>query len=134
MAAFGLSVMRCLIVAVATCALVLGGCGKSYQEILNSWVNHDVNELIRSWGAPNSTFRMPNGNIVLIFESGSSYTEPVTVQPGQTTARVYGNTVYSQTTPATIRGGDTIHFSCRTEIETNQEGRIVYWRYQGNAC
>ena len=109
----------------------------SYRQVLDSWLNADINKLIRAWGTPNETFRMPNGNTRYIYTRASSRTEPLTITPGQPTHYVYDGTTWKpspQTTPSTVSGGETITRSCRTEIEAEPSGRIVQSWYRGNDC
>jgi hypothetical protein len=123
--------------------ILLSGCGPvsttaGYERILNSWMGASGDSLVRSWGPPTSTFRMASGNTLLIYNNSRStiYTEPTQVTPGQTTGYWIGNNYYSTTTPSTVTGGQTYNltFRCQTQFEIEPSGRIVHWRYEGNAC
>jgi hypothetical protein len=118
---------------VGVCMLAACATTAQYESVLASWVGADVNELIRAWGAPDGRFTMPDGHVVLIYEEQSSYTTPVTVSPGATTAVRTGEAVQTYTSPTTIMGGDTVILGCRTEFETDGP-RVLTWRHRGNNC
>jgi len=54
---------RPFVVALGTIAIVsilLSSCASgppppTYRQVLDSWLNGDINELIRNWGTPNPT-------------------------------------------------------------------------------
>ena len=50
---------------------------KEYTQICQSWIDQDVNKLIRSWGPPSNVFTMPNGNTMYTYNKGNTttYTE-----------------------------------------------------------
>ena len=86
--------------------LIFAGCAttEKYEAALNSWLGHDVNELVNSWGYPVDSFKAPNGNTVYVYSSSRSY-----AMPTQTTStyNVYGKTVYGH---STTTGGQTLEF------------------------
>jgi len=89
------------------------------QQRCNSWMHHDINELVRAWGPPTSTFDMPNGNRAYTWTRTSTHTEP--------------SFNLSTTIPMTIGGGTTVDY-CRFTYEVAPSGEIIFWRYDGNAC
>jgi hypothetical protein len=112
-----------LVVLISACATTA-----KYEAILNTWVGHDVNELVNSWGYPQNSFKAPNGNTVYVYGSSGSYTMPTQTN---TTHNVIGNTVYSN---STTTGGQTLNFWCRTYFEVDDSNKIVTWRWEGNRC
>ena len=48
--------------------------GKKTENNLNSWVGSTEAELIKSWGVPNSSYTLSNGDIVLQYDLRSSPT------------------------------------------------------------
>lgn len=46
-----------------------------FDQKLATWHGHDINELILKRGAPTSTYRMPNGNMIY------TYTNSIVVPP-----------------------------------------------------
>jgi len=110
--------------------LLLVGCATTakYEASLNSWMGHDVNELVNSWGYPVNSFKAPNGNTVYVYDSSGSYTMPINTN---TTHNIIGNSIYSH---STTTGGQTLNFWCRTFFEINESNEIVLWRWEGNNC
>ena len=128
-----------IVVRTALGALLLVtavGCAtqENYQKIVESWMNYDVYKLMRSWGAPTSTFQMPNGNTLLVYESRGSFTTPTAITPERSSGYFVGSHYSSTTTPSTVIGGDPIPLTCRTEFEAEPSGKLVRWQFQGNTC
>jgi len=44
--------------------LISAGCATTskYEAVLDSWLGHDINDLVNSWGYPVDSFKAPNGN------------------------------------------------------------------------
>jgi hypothetical protein len=89
---------------------------KRYEEVLESWIGADINNLIDSWGPPDQQYRMPNGNMLYTWIDSSSVTMPF-MNDGDT-----------------IWGGGTLIFSCTTTFSVQPSGRIFSWRWKGNKC
>lgn len=90
---------------------------KGYEDILNSWMNNDVNDLIQSWGPPVDKYVMPNGNAMYTWlYIGNTY---VTSNYNQYLNQInsYAYTKY-----------------CKTTFTVSPDNKIVQWRYQGNLC
>jgi len=123
-------------VAALGIALLLSACATTanYEKSLNSVLGAHADYLMRSWGVPQRSFQMPGGNTVYVYERSSQYTTPVTVAPGQTTQYTVGNTTYMTMGPSTVSGGAIQYSTCRTEFEADPSGRLVRWRWEGNAC
>ncbi len=85
-----------------------------YRDVLDSWVGHDANELIRKRGAPTQTMTMPNGNRLLIYREEDSY--------------------YTPSLPALRVPSQSVTTSCQTEFEIDRAARIIRWRYEGQLC
>jgi len=92
---------------------LLLGCAttRGYEKILQSWIGHDVNELIQSWGPPANVYKLPNGSTMYTwwFDGG-------------TVAMPIGNMAYA------------VKRYCKTTFVVNQQGIIKSWRWEGNAC
>ncbi len=97
-----------------------------YRATCQSWMNQDANNLIRAWGYPQQTGKMPNGNTVLVYVKQETDTDPVMHLP---MGGLYGRppTYFSV-------GGDTNHHFCKTIFEVAPNGRIVFWRFDGDIC
>lgn len=97
-----------------------------YSELVGTWIGSDANDLVRSWGPPDSEFAMPNGNRHWTYMSRSSYQTPVT---SKTYYSESDNTITTQ-----YSGGDVFVFSCDTEFEVSATGRVIDWSWSGNNC
>ena len=86
------------------------------------------NELLSSWGPPDSTYES-GGTKYLTYVDDSTVALPGTAPSYWST--VVGNTMYSNPvggTPPLV-----INKHCKTTF-TVQNGTIVDWRWEGNAC
>lgn len=103
--------MRTLILTVVASSFLFLGCaGKSMKQKLDPWLGRDISEAIASWGPPTSTYEMPNDRKMYTWRyDGGAYALPV--------------------------GGMVMAGRRHCEVSLiTQEGRIVRWRYDGNAC
>jgi hypothetical protein len=88
--------------------LLLLACGPSLKEVMDSWVGHHRDDLIRKWGPPTKETPLSNGGSILSYQrSGGQVFVPV------------GSMVVASPR------------SCQQDFETNSSGRIVNWRYEG---
>ncbi|MDD5611021.1 MAG: hypothetical protein PHH69_05765 [Candidatus Omnitrophica bacterium] len=110
---------------------LLAGCATQgkYQKKLDTWIDHDMEELISSWGYPDSSFTAPNGNTVYVYTSASSVTTP-----SQTTYYGQVNPGGTYSGSSLTSGGQQVNFSCKTFFEVNAEKKITRWSYEGNGC
>jgi len=113
---------------------ILSGCatGAQTDEAMKSWLDHNINELVTSWGPPESSVQLPGGNVIYTWTNRGSYTMPTQTT---TTANVYGsgNSAYG-TAQSTTTGGQTLHFVCQKSFTVSKTGRIVAYNWQGNNC
>ncbi len=127
----------------------LAGCAttKGYEAVLNSWVGNNESSLISSWGSPQNSYVMANGQRVIEYVRGRNvqiggytYTEPQTTYH---TGSV--NTYGDYNTHGTYSGTSTqyvtkqtpiqnIQFWCNTSFILDSSGTIQTWRWQGNQC
>ena len=99
-------------------AVIQLGCGqKLYEEKLGSWLGHDVNDLITSWGPPSDTFKMPNGEMIYTW-----------LWVGGQVMRTHYNEYTNQLISTSSKRW------CKTSFTANQSNRIERWRWEGNAC
>lgn len=95
-------------------ALSLDACAtsKGYDRICKTWLDKDANQLMRSCGPPVTVQEMPNGNRLLFYKrSATGY---------------YHSPYYSMSIPVTSW--------CETWFETTPDGKIIRYKWQGNAC
>lgn len=122
------------VIVLMACAFTLLACATTakYAAVCDTWLGHNINELVNAWGYPQSSFDAPNGNKVYVYSKSGSFTMPTQYQ---TTANVYGSGNYAYGTSTTnVYGGQTFNFSCNTFFEVNSSNIIVIWRAQGNNC
>ena len=109
---FTLLLFLCFIFLFQGCATTA-----KYEEILNSWLGGDVNQMIDSWGIPSDEYQKPNGETMY-------------------TWLWVGNTLvtsnYNKFLKMTLTQSTT--FWCKTTFTTNKKGKIIDWRWEGNAC
>jgi len=124
--------MKKIIFLIILC--ILQGCATTakYNAILDTWVGHNINELVQAWGYPDSTFDAPNENKVYVYGYQASSYVPQTNYT-TTTYSVFGSNLYSNSTTNSF-GGYSINYNCTTYFETNVGGTIVNWQWKGNAC
>ena len=122
------------LVALSIWFVLIAGCatGKRTDEAMNSWIGHNVNQLITSWGPPEASVQLPGGNIIYTWTSRGSYRMPTqTTTTGS--ANVVGSSVYGSAT-STTTGGQTLNFWCQKSFTVSQTGRILSYNWQGNNC
>lgn len=109
-----------LLLALAACT--------SYQETLDSWVGATEKELVREFGAPQSSYEV-DGSRFLKFERSGQYVVPPTPVSYETVVvndraytRAYGGS------PGYVRD---LHCSTTFEIV---ESKVVSWSYRGTGC
>jgi len=110
--------------------LFVSGCAttEGYRKVVASWVGSTEIELIRSWGAPQHSYK--SGSIkFIVYNSSRSVDIPGTTPTYKTT--LIGNTAYTNTTGGTP--DQNFQYSCETTFEIMDE-KIVSWSFKGNDC
>jgi len=105
--------MKQVFICLLILSLFLAGCSttRGYERVLNSWMGSNVNSLIQSWGPPSGVYNLPNGDAMYTwFDSYGAMAMPI------------GNMAYA------------VNRSCKTTFTADSNGRIISWRYEGNAC
>ncbi|MFH1902353.1 MAG: hypothetical protein ABIK26_08890 [Candidatus Omnitrophota bacterium] len=98
-----LFIILCLIIVNTT------GCATMINKKMDSWMGHNVNDLIASWGPPQQTMSDGQGGQIFVYSSAVQWTTPgraVTNTRGS--ANTYGN------------------------LNANTYGRNTYGTYSGN--
>lgn len=137
-------------ICVCVAALLLAACATTgkYKAVLDSWVGSSADSLVSSWGPPDSSYRLSDGEQVLQYSRGGnlhmpgySYTTPQTTYENGTVSAYgtngsgYGN--YSGTSTTYVQHhtqGFDIQLSCVTRFTVNASGIITHWAFQGNNC
>jgi hypothetical protein len=96
--------------------------GSQHKKVVSSWLGADINELIAGWGPPSGQYTMPNGNVIYTWDNRALTTTPMTIDRSAESSDSYN--VY----------GGTYESFCTTSFTTDRSGKIVDWRFNGNAC
>ena len=117
--------------------VMLGGCAttEGYRQILETWKGHHVDELITSWGPPNSSAELSDGGKVLGY--ARSRTIPLFL-PNTTnttgTFSTFGGGMGTYSSSSTSSRMVPIALSCATRFTTSSEGYISGYSFQGGDC
>lgn len=107
------------IISILFIGIFLTSCATSakYTEVVKSWEGHDINNLITSWGPPSDLYTMPNGNKMYtwLYVSSSLVTTRYNYWLDRLETR-------------------QVQYWCKTTFTANKSDRIIYWRWNGNAC
>ena len=99
--------------------ITLNSCAttENYTKIVESWMGHDVNDLITSWGPPSDEYIMPNGKTMYtwLWVGGTLITSNYSS---------YLNMTFTTSTTSW----------CKTTFTVDKRGKIINWRWEGNAC
>jgi hypothetical protein len=130
--------------------LMISGCATTanYEKILNTWVGSHADNLVTSWGPPQSSFQLSDGSTVIeymrsgtVVVPGYTYTVPQTTYHSGTTSAygsrgsAYGS--YSGTSTTYVQQQTpsyTIDKWCKTRFTVNPNGIITRWGWEGNNC
>src|SRR2546425_8926662 len=82
-------------------------CGPNLNEVMQSWVGHHRDDLLRSWGPPAQETKLSNGGAILTYRNTGQVFMPV------------GSMMYG------------VPVTCQKDFEIDSAGRIVRWRFQG---
>jgi hypothetical protein len=91
-----------------------------FESRLNTWLNHDKTELIKSWGPPSRIESDMNGGQIFIYDNSAE---------GQTGGLIYTNPKTGLTTYTTPQKYTKY---LTTMMYVNQSGKIYHWRYETN--
>lgn len=115
---------------LAVAVLFMQGCAthQNFVNKYNAWVGQDINDLIKKIGYPDSTYVLPNGNKVYVYERSRIYSYP-------SMSMGYGYWPYYHGGYGMFGyGTDVVYKTCKLYLETNKKGIIVKWGSRGNSC
>ena len=129
---------KILIVLVFLLALSsITGCATMINKKMASWVGHNVNDLIASWGPPQQTMSDGQGGQILTYSQARQWTTPgQSTTSTTTTANVYGG-VYSAhgsgqgTSRTTYNPPKTYGYNTQRMFWVDKNGRIYRWAWKG---
>lgn len=94
----------------------------NYKDKMDTFVNHQVDELVQLWGYPQASSVAPNGNNVYIYQvQETSYLASYRTSDSFAT----GNYTF---------GGQPLNWYCRTDFEVDSNKKIIRVTWQGNLC
>jgi len=93
---------------------------EKFEQGLNTWLNSDKTELIKSWGPPSRVESDMNGGQIYIYEKSVDE---------QTSGYIYTNPKYGLTTYKTPQ--DYSYYMIKM-MYINSSGKIYHWRYDTN--
>ena len=103
--------MKSILCALLLSMLLWGYATAASTEVLQSWVGHDVNELIHSWGPPTNVYELPDGSKMYTWRfDGGKVAVPI------------GDVAIA------------VNRYCKTTFTVSKQGKILSWRWEGNAC
>lgn len=122
---------RLLILAI----LLITGCATTanYEKILQTWVGSPVDNLVRSWGPPQSQYELSDGGKVIEYSNSSTATMGGYTTYQSVTTYNYDGT-YSTSSVPTTTPTYNVQYSCRTIFDVDENGTITSWRWEGNNC
>jgi len=90
--------------------LAIQGCAtrEKLELKLESWLGNSADDLIDTWGYPDSTIKAPNGNMVYIYKDSKQFQTPNT------------GYIYS--------------VDCDIAFELSESQTVILWNYRGNGC
>ena len=115
--------MKRSIAAVILCIIAVGttGCGARISKNMASWMGHNSNDLIASWGPPQQTMPDGQGGTILFYSQARQWATPG--QATTTHGSVTSSTVYSL--PSTYR------YNAHRMFWVDRKGKIYRWSWKG---
>jgi hypothetical protein len=105
----------------------------NYEKILQTWVGSPVDNLVGSWGPPQSQYKLSGGGMVIEYSRSSTGTVGgYTSSQPVTTYNIDGS--YSTTYVTTTTPSYNVQYSCRTIFDVDKNNIITSWRWEGNSC
>jgi len=100
-------------------ALTIFSCATTakYEQRIKTWMGHDVNELITSWGPPSNVYTMPNGNKMYTWLRISE-------------TLVTSNYNYFLNMTLT----NSVTYWCKTTFTADRADKIINSIWEGNNC
>lgn len=118
-------------IAIVLFFWMIQGCAthEKFIQRYDWWVGQNVTVLIQEIGYPDTTFTLPNGHKVYVYERSNTYNVPASpvITPMFGYGRYYGYYPMAYTQERVTK-------SCKLFIETDKNGMITRWESRGNDC
>ncbi len=98
--------------------VVLAGCPHKIDSAMQSWVGHDIGEVMAAWGAPSSSYPVGAGRTAYVWGSF--------VNTGSTPGYVQAHGNY-----ATYTQGQTMGYQRSRVFICDASGRVISWSWRG---
>ena len=110
--------------------LSLGACATTtqYENRVDSWEGKDSSTLVKTWGQPDATEKMANGDRILLYTRLKH--EPYSFAESD---RVIA-TKTATTRKTASADGDNLYVKCSTYFSVNKENKISFVEYRGDDC
>ncbi len=92
---------------------------------MSSWMGHNVNDLIASWGPPSTVLSDGNGGQILAYDQSRQF---VTQGSSSTTVNYIGNMAFANTTSSP---GSVINIRRSRIFWVDSNGLIYRWSWRG---
>ncbi len=106
-----------------------------YQLQLQSFQGRHIDQMVKVWGPPESTYTYKNGDKEYLFNY-SRYVQRYRYAPlglGLGFGGFYGGH-WGLGGYASVPVPYTVHYSCQTRVLTDRRGTVKSFSFQGNAC
>lgn len=122
-----LAIIPAIVFALSACAT-----GQAYEEYLQQWVGASEQELVSTWGAPDSSYETGDGSKILTWRRSRTEFQPGEIYTILETHIVDGT---KQVVPITRQNpGYTAHYECTTNFTVGPDGTVRRYTYSGNDC
>ncbi len=123
---------RSVMLTLLTGAIFLiSGCAshENFVKTYNNWVGKNIHYFTSTYGYPDTTYKLKNGNTVYVYEKTRVYSTP-TVTPAFGYFGPYG--YYGGFGMG--YGTDVNYETCKLFLEVDKKDTIVRWGSRGNSC
>jgi hypothetical protein len=132
----------------ATVFLVSCATTGNFEQILQSWIGVDVDQLVSTWGPPQSSYPLRGGGQVFEYANQRvaqvggfvSTTPQTTYENGNATlysSGVSARGTYSGTSTTYVQRQTPVYnvqLTCSTRFTISPQGIVSSWAWQGNNC
>ena len=123
---------------VVLLSVVLTGCAvptrEKYEAIIETWRGATEDQLVSSWGPPDSVYERPGGTRWLTYSKSRTVVSPGTSPSYIVNLNTIGSTTYGTATPIGGLPTTVETRSCKITFIVAGNNRIGHWFYEGNDC
>ncbi len=141
--------MRKYLLSIVIIPIFLAGCAGNINKNMDSWMDHNVSDLIAKWGPPQQTMSDGSGGQILIYSSRVEWTTPGRATTntsgtansyGNFNANTYGSNTYGNysgstygnaTSTTTYTPPKTHGYNKSRMFWADRNGRLYKWQWKG---